>query len=207
MDQAAAGPAATGALGAFHVTEATNVPFPLFTVDEVLPCTDADNLLAWLESTRSWESVHTHFYDQLEFLVRDSEQLTNLPEACAAILSDAMIGELGAAVAEHLGVQECDPYKVVAHKLVGGHGIGIHTDDSGKDPPLHRFVLQLGSDYDDRDGGQLGLFAAHDLEQPYRIVRPLHNTGCGFSIGPKSEHAVSDVRRGQRYTLIFTFRG
>ena len=197
----------TGVLGPFHVSEAIAKPFPYFVVDDVLERVHADSLLAWLESCREWELTHTRFYDQYEFLVRQGEQRAEMPEECKPLFSQAALGELAALVGEHLGTERCTIFRVVAHLLTPGQGIGIHDDDKGIGPPIFRFVLQLCHSYDDQNGGQLGLFVDHDLDRVIHIARPLHNTGCAFAIGPASQHAVSEVRRGNRYTLVYTFTG
>jgi hypothetical protein len=195
----------TGVLGSFHVREAAAKPFPYFLVDDVLEREHADSLLAWLESYRWWELVHANFYDQYEFEVCNTERCSDMPEECKPLFTQAVLGELAALVGEHLGTERCLISKVVAHMLKPGQGIGIHDDVKGNGPPTFRFVLQFNRSHDDRDGGHLGLFVGHDLDRVIRIVRPLHNTGCAFAIGPASQHAVSDVRRGNRYTLVYTF--
>ncbi len=197
----------TGVLGPFHVREAAAKPFAYFVVDDVLECAHADSLLAWIESCRWWELVHTQFYDQYEFMVCEGKRRMDLPKECKPLFTQAALGELAALVGEHLGLERCLILRVVAHMLKPGQGIGIHNDDKANGPPTFRFVLQLNRSYDDRDGGQLGLFDGHDLDRVIHIARPLHNTGCAFAIGSASQHAVSEVRRGNRYTLVYTFTG
>ena len=119
----------TGVLGPFHVREAAAKPFAYFVVDDVLECAHADSLLAWLESCRWWELVHTQFYDQYEFMVCEGKRRMDLPKECKPLFTQAALGELAALVGEHLGTARCLILRVVAHMLKPGQGIGIHNDD------------------------------------------------------------------------------
>lgn len=50
------------------------------------------------------------------------------------------------------------------------------------------------------------LFADDTPESVRHVVMPTHGSGFAFEISPVSYHAVSSIRSGERYTLVYTFR-
>jgi hypothetical protein len=98
---------------------------------------------------------------------------------------------------------------IAAHKLIANQYIGVHNDAPSPEYGMetHRLVVQLNHGEGSLTGGNLQLFAQRTASQPSRSYVPRHNAAFGFRLTPKSYHAVARVERGERYSLIFTFRG
>ena len=69
----------------------------------------------------------------------------------------------------------------------------------------HRLIVQLNRGLRDEDGGFFMLFNSFEPQDVYRILRPVGGSGIGFEIGLNSNHAVSQIHRGERYTLVYSF--
>lgn len=195
-------PADSIAIGEFRITDLSEWPFTYFCVDDVLKRNYADALLHWFETTAPWQYVETGFYAQYEFSVLGQR----IPDECAPCFSEEALKAVRRRVADGLKANIAGMPKVVAHRLDRGQGIGIHNDAEQARNRMHRFVVQLNRIVDDRFGGHLGLFRSRNLNHVHRVIRPLHNSGLGFTSSPASWHAVSDVRKGSRFTLVYTFR-
>ena len=55
-------------------------------------------------------------------------------------------------------------------------------------------------------GGLLMLFRSEAPESVHSALLPTHGSGFAFEISANSFHAVSSIRTGERYTLVYTFR-
>ncbi len=89
-------------------------------------------------------------------------------------------------------------------KLVNGHTIRLHNDFiPGRE--THRLLIQLNRNWQDENGGFLLFFNSSAPEDIHRVIHPVHNSSVGFAISPKSNHAVSTVYNGERYTLVYSF--
>ena len=95
--------------------------------------------------------------------------------------------------------------EVTAHKLLPGQTIRVHNDHRPRGE-THRLLVQLNRGWDDEQGGLLLLFGSAAADDVRRILRPTHRSATAFEISPKSFHAVSTIRRGERYTLVYSFR-
>jgi Rps23 Pro-64 3,4-dihydroxylase Tpa1-like proline 4-hydroxylase len=93
---------------------------------------------------------------------------------------------------------------VSAHRLVPGQVIRLHNDYI-EDAETHRFLIQLNRGWQATQGGLLMLFAEEDASSLQHVILPIHASGFAFEISPSSFHAVSKVKRGERYTLVYTF--
>jgi hypothetical protein len=58
----------------------------------------------------------------------------------------------------------------------------------------------------DADGGILMLFNSDDPSDIHRLLRPIHRSGFAFEISSTSNHAVSQVYGGARFSLIYSLR-
>ena len=78
------------------------------------------------------------------------------------------------------------------------------------EPPVgqetYRLLVQLNRGWHDEQGGMLMLFSSASPDDVRRIIRPLHGSAFAFRITPQSFHAVSTVRSGERFTLVYSFR-
>jgi Rps23 Pro-64 3,4-dihydroxylase Tpa1-like proline 4-hydroxylase len=93
---------------------------------------------------------------------------------------------------------------LTAHKLIAGHTIRLHNDFV-PERETHRLLIQFNREWQDENGGFLLFFNSPAPEDINRIIRPVHNSSVGFAISPKSNHAVSTVNNGERYTLVYSF--
>src|SRR5438105_4107671 len=126
-------------------------PFPHFQVAPAIRedlCTD---LLGYLTSAAPWTPHHGSFYDQLE-----CNLLANRPTGSAGQLftSEALAG-LRSAVALWFGVVLDGPPTVIAHKLLPGYRIDVHSDEPGFGMETHRLVLQMTPPGESCVGGEL----------------------------------------------------
>ena len=51
------------------------------------------------------------------------------------------------------------------------------------------------------------LFNSSEASDVHRVFLPANDSLVGFAISEKSNHAVSKVYDGQRFTLVFSFYG
>ena len=176
-------------------------PFPHFLAAGVLHATLANDLLAWLEACAPWRLVEEDFYEQHELSLSD----VGLPGPLSALLSGKALLELRDTMAGIFSTRLSDAVELSAHKLEEGQSIRIHNDvlDGAA---THRLVIHLNREWTDDHGGLLVLFGSEDPADIASIVKPLHNTAFGFAVSRASNHAVSRVHQGQRYTLVYSFK-
>ena len=160
----------------------------------------AERTLAWMEASTLWKLRIASFYEQWEMHLDEGK----LPEDMRVLLSpttvDMLAGEL---LPDMLGAREL--IEVTAHRMVAGQTIRIHNDfrPGGE---THRMLLQLNRSWADDQGGLLILFGSGRVEDVQRVIRPVHGSGFGFRISQTSFHAVSTLTKGERFTLVYSFR-
>lgn len=161
----------------------------------------AENILQWFERDAPWQLRVESFYEQYELNL----QKANPPAALQALIADETIEKLscrmlGPLTQDHLILTEAN-----AHKLLPGQTIKIHNDYiDGME--THRVLVQLNRNWIDEDGGMLMLFSGPNPDDVARVIRPMHGSATGFEISPTSFHAVSTIRAGARYTLVYSFK-
>lgn len=175
-------------------------PFRYFVTEGCLQSELEEQLLAWFETSAPWRLVETDFYEQFEFSLLH----VDLPEALQPVRDPTALRELGVVMGDAFGVRFDDRISLVAHKLVPGQRIAIHNDFL-KGEETHRLTVQLNRGLSDDDGGFFMLFNSFEASDVHKILRPVHGTALGFEIGPHSYHAVSRLRGGERYTIVFSF--
>jgi Rps23 Pro-64 3,4-dihydroxylase Tpa1-like proline 4-hydroxylase len=144
--------------------------------------------------------VEADFYTQYEFDVTD----VSLPEEIAFVYDRVFLDYITERFEELFSVKLAGQVDVTAHKLVKGHTIRLHNDFvPGQE--THRLLIQLNRNWTDASGGFLLFFNSSNPEDICRVIRPVHNSSTGFAISPKSNHAVSTVHDGERYTLVYSF--
>jgi len=184
-----------------ETAEARRKPFRYFTSERVLSPDSADRLLHWLETGVPWRLHDGAFFEQYECNLLNAPA----PSDCAALFGQNALDQLKQRMEALLETELTDQIEVVAHKLLPSQGIGIHNDEPHDDLETHRFILQLNLAWSDENGGHLLLFNSKNPLDIHAVVRPTHNTGVGFAMSKRSYHAVSDVRHGIRYTVIYSF--
>lgn len=180
--------------------EFRSAPFRYFLVRSCLALGIREELLKWFESEAPWRLVETDFYDQYEFSLLD----VALPKNIAQLVSSDNLLELRNAVAKIFETSFEDKITLVAHKLIPGQRIAIHNDYLGGSE-THRLTVQLNRGLKDKDGGLFVLFNSFNPNDIHRVLRPLSGSGIAFEIGSNSNHAVSRMQHGERYTLVYSF--
>lgn len=177
-------------------------PFPYFTADEGLGDVISSASLEWLENEAPWELVVTNFYEQHEFSLLDAP----LPPLLTFLTERPFLRDLRVKVERVFGRRLSDRIDCTAHKLVQGQTIRIHNDCiPGQE--THRVLVHLNRGWRDDNGGFLMLFNSQDPTDVHRVFLPTNDSVVGFAISERSNHAVSTVHSGERFTLVFSFYG
>jgi len=192
--------ATANAFGSIRVIERADAPFRYLLADCCFPVDVAGGLLDWFERDAPWRLVETDFYEQWEFSMVDAE----LPPALRDLVSPEALSARRREIEEAFGCALAEHVDFVAHRLMPGQRIGVHNDLL-EDGETHRLTIQLNRGLDDNDGGFFMLFDSSEPDDVHRVLRPVHNTGIAFEIGPDSHHAISRMHGGERYTVIYSF--
>jgi Rps23 Pro-64 3,4-dihydroxylase Tpa1-like proline 4-hydroxylase len=176
--------------------------FPYFQSPKFLVETAADAILTWFMHEAPWKLRIESFYEQYECGLLSID----LPSAITIFVEKNFVDRVRAQLVSHLGAT--GPLKLIdiaAHHLVPNQTIRIHNDYlSGEE--THRFLIQINQGWSIDNGGLLMLFSSDRADDVEAIIYPTHRSGFGFRICEKSFHAVSTIRKGNRFTLVYTFR-
>lgn len=158
--------------------------------------------LNWFEGNAPWKLVETDFYEQYEFSFLDAHP----PAPLSFLREQSFLDDLRRKVGEKFSTGLGGRVDVTAHKLIKGQRIRLHNDFI-PDQETHRLLIQLNRGWKDEDGGFLMFFNSSDPSDIHKVIRPTHNSLVGFAISPGSNHAVSTVHGGERFTLVYSFYG
>ncbi len=184
----------------FTGLEIKTEPFAYFLLSKAFSGEESSLILNWLETTAPWKLVETDFYTQYEFDLKGLE----LPERIAFLYERYFLDSLIKEFENLFSMKLSGEVDLTAHKLIAGHTIRLHNDFvPGRE--THRLLIQVNREWHDENGGFLLFFNSPAAEDIHRIIRPVHNSLVGFAISPKSNHAVSTVYNGERYTLVYSF--
>ncbi len=184
----------------FSGIEFQTEPFDYFLLPKAFDDNESQSVLKWLETDAPWKLVEADFYTQYEFSIED----VKLPEQIAFLYERYFLDYLIEQFEDLFSVKLKIKVDLTAHKLINGHTIRLHNDFvPGQE--THRLLIQLNRNWQDENGGFLLFFNSSAPEDVHRVVRPVHNSSVGFAISPKSNHAVSTVYNGERYTLVYSF--
>jgi len=177
-------------------------PFPYFVAMQPLGETVSSAFLRWLESEAPWKLVETDFYEQYELSLFD----VPLPPVFHFFTQRPFLDDLRTKVEQIFGCHLSERIDCTAHKLVPGQRIRIHTDfiPGGE---THRVLIQLNRGWQESHGGILMFFNSMEASDVHRIFPPANDSAVGFAISQKSNHAVSTIHGGERFTLVFSFYG
>ena len=175
-------------------------PFPYLTAVEGLGEVNSSAFLEWLETEAPWNLVEKDFYEQYEFSLLDAP----LPAHLKFLTERPFLRDLRLKVEGVFGRRLRERIDCTAHKLVQGQTIRIHNDYIPGEE-THRLLLQLNRGWRDAQGGYLMLFNSQDPSDVHRVFLPDNDSVVGFAISERSNHAVSTVHGGERFTIVFSF--
>lgn len=177
-------------------------PFPHLAIPAILSPAAADRVLTWLQTDAPWRLRIESFYEQYEFSLVSEDA-----SAIGGELAGQDIVEAARTlVREHFAIRgDLALVDVSAHKLTPGQTIRIHNDWIGGEE-THRVLIQLNDGWSIDCGGLLMLFGSRAPEDVRAIIEPTHGSGFVFEISDRSFHAVSTIKTGERFTLVYTFR-
>jgi len=182
----------------FSDIEVCTEPFDYFTLPHAFSEKESSLTLYWLETSAPWKFVKADFYTQYEF---DLDGV-DLPEGISFLNQKEFLNYLTEQFEDIFSVKLAKQVDITAHKLIKGHTIRLHNDYIyGQE--THRLLIQLNRNWSDENGGFLIFFNSSDPKDIHRVIHPVHNSSAGFAISPKSNHAVSTIHDGERYTVVF----
>jgi Rps23 Pro-64 3,4-dihydroxylase Tpa1-like proline 4-hydroxylase len=175
-------------------------PFDYFTMPKAFEEEDSRKILSWMETEAHWKLVKEDFYTQYEFDLKD----VSLPKEIAFLSGRNFLDYLIERFEKQFSQKLSEQVDITAHKLVKEHTIRLHNDFiPGQE--THRLLIQFNKEWQDENGGFLLFFGSSDPKDIKRIIRPVHNSAVGFAISPRSNHAVTTIHAGERYTLVYSF--
>lgn len=175
-------------------------PFQYCVSPEAFSDNVSSMLLEWLETDAPWKLVVTDFYEQYEFSFLDAQ----LPSPLTFLQKKSSFDTIRTKMEDIFQTALSERIDFNAHKLIPGQRIRLHNDFiPGQE--THRLLIQLNRGWEDEQGGLLVFFNSPDPADVHKVFRPLHNSVVGFAISPNSNHAVSTVHGGERFTLVYSF--
>lgn len=176
-------------------------PFSYFFGAGCLEDARAKALLKWFENGIDWQLHESDFFKQFESDLMDGTP----PEDCRWLFDEGWQASLREQVGYLFGEKLTERMTIVAHRLIPGHGIGIHNDAPTPGMETHRLVIQVNRGFQDGNGGHLLFFNSRNQNDVHRAFRPLHNSCVGFELSTRSYHGVFEIAKGIRYTLVISF--
>ncbi|WP_426409233.1 cyclophane-containing peptide 2OG-Fe(II) oxygenase YhhC [Bradyrhizobium ganzhouense] len=185
----------------FNRAAASNKPFPHALLPIAIPRDASNAALSWLVSEAPWDLRVEDFYVQHEFSLLN----VALGDAIAPLASGAFIDQVREFLERTFSLDRTlHLVDVNAHRLTSKQVIRVHNDYI-EGAETHRFLIQLNTGWTAAQGGLLMLFEEDNVETVRQVLLPQHGSGFAFEISPRSFHAVSEIRHGERYTLVYTF--
>ena len=175
-------------------------PFPFSVVPKVLRNDVEQATLSWFERAAPWNLTEESFYSQHEFDMRNIE----LPSDIAQLATDMTFAAMRELISELFQRRLRTTVDMIAHRLTAGQRIRIH-DDYLEGGETHRLILQLNRGWAAGDGGHLLLFGGREPEDVRVVLAPASKQALIFEISHRSHHAVSEVVRGERYSIVYSF--
>lgn len=178
------------------------VPFPHFRIRRILLVTDAAQILRWLREEAPWRLRTEEFYEQFEC----SLLAIKLPDDVKPLIEPAFTTPIINALRQTFKIDtDLAITEIAALRLRPGQTIRVHNDYIGGEE-THRLLIQLNAGWRSEYGGLLMFFGSNAAEDVRKIISPTHRSGLAFEISPHSFHAVSEIKGGERFTLVYSFR-
>jgi hypothetical protein len=189
------GPILTGA-------EASSAPFPHVRIPAILLEEHATEALRWLHEKAPWRLRVEHFYVQEEFSLLSSK----LTDGIRYLVESSFVEPISDTIRQFFKL----PAKPIlvdinAHRLTPGQTIRIHNDFIEREE-THRLLIQLNEGWTAEQGGLLMLFSSPRPEDVHSVILPKNRSALAFEISHRSFHAVSTIKHGERYTVVYSFR-
>ena len=175
-------------------------PFPFSVLPEALSAEVEQGTLSWFERAAPWSLTEESFYSQHEFDMRDVE----LPSRIAQLTADTTIASMRDSISRLFKRRLRPSVDITAHRLTKGQRIRIHNDYL-EDGETHRLIVQLNRGWTVGDGGHMMLFGGPQPEDVRVVLAPVSRQTLIFEISRRSHHAVSEVVRGERYSIVYSF--
>ncbi len=177
-------------------------PFPHLKIPVFLNEEGAQLALNWLHAKAPWRLRIEHFYEQEEFSLLE----VSLADEVKFLVMPAFIDPIREAIRSNFGLADLPTVvDVNAHRLTSGQTIRVHNDFiEGEE--THRLLVQLNDGWTTENGGLLMLFDGPAPEELHSIIMPRHRSAFAFEISHRSFHAVSQIKAGERFTLVYSFR-
>lgn len=177
-------------------------PFLHVKIPSIIPEQSADSALRWLATAAPWKLRVEHFYEQEEFSLLTAKPAGEM----GFLVASSFIEPLRHEIRNRFRLQNLPAVvDVNAHRLTPGQTIRVHNDFLDGEE-THRVLIQLNDGWAVEQGGLLMLFDGPTPEEVHSIIVPKHRSGFVFEITHRSFHAVSQIKHGERYTLVYTFR-
>lgn len=194
----------TSVLSLEHVT-CSQSPYPHFIANECINPGLAEALLEWFERGAAWKlNKVNRFYE-----VYDLDLTTTpFPGHLSVMRQPRLYNSVRRVLERQMCVRLSRSVHVMVQKMTQGQYIQTHTDwsDGG---PTHRFVVQLNRGWKKSQGGlvvMLPKLNAHTSARGARTYVPAHCSGIGFQISDRSYHAVTPIKNGERYSMVFSYK-
>ncbi|MGE7928336.1 2OG-Fe(II) oxygenase [Lysinibacillus xylanilyticus] len=190
----------------FTKTKFVNNPYKYIVVQNVFNPKFATLLLEWFQKTNNFNKFNESGYKNSIFHISKNTLPSNIEELINLENLKFLKGELEFA----FKVKFTDDILISAQKYLPGDGTLIHNDyyENSDDAFhfTHRFFVYLNSEWIKDNGGILGIFKENNVNSLVEEVYPYHNWGVGIEFEKNSWHAVSAIKKGERFAIHFDFK-
>ncbi|GHA18954.1 hypothetical protein GCM10008090_30790 [Arenicella chitinivorans] len=181
-------------------------PFRHSTGIGVLPNNLVRDVLIWCREYPNWK--HKTLPDFLSLYSNRPAQ-DEIPKSISWLFSDEAFFSALRHVQKVYDVELSSQIDIQFQKMSENDYVKIHSDHHSKKKQTHRFLIHFNEGWTEENGGYFMVFG-DDNGTPNlsdnRTYLPLSNSVFTFEISEKSHHAVSKVLKGDRYTLMYSFR-
>jgi Rps23 Pro-64 3,4-dihydroxylase Tpa1-like proline 4-hydroxylase len=184
---------------AFDTVVRRNDPYPHIVSPRFYTEQFADILLGWLETESNWTLNESMRYEQYELGFSQFAHCTEI----AGLWDGGVLAHIRDGVRRAIGFPVSSRINISAHKMFPGQQTYIHTDKVEHE--THRVVVPLNRGRAPDSGGNLVLLSGSRPADISVVFKQISNSAVGFALDPKSFHAVSRVKAGTRFTIIYTF--
>lgn len=182
-------------------------PFKHIFIDKVLSIDLANQILQWLKQTDLFINRNEFNNKSNEFIIKQEY----CPENLKSFFSPKTLKILKDELQKIFEIEFEDNFILSAVKHNKGDGTSIHSDyaePTQRDNNFftHRFLIYLNENWEEQDGGMLGIFSSKKPSSLIKTIPPIHNTGVGISFGKNSYHAVGKIKNKNRFSLVLTLK-